>query len=259
MYYNIKIINRIIILFILAGSFSSCSILKPSIMLKTGRNYSFSKPDSLPRYEYKIAPNDILSFKMFSNDGFKLIDMATIGGISNIQARSAGISYLVEHDGLVKLPILGRIKIDGLTIREAELMLEEKYVTFYNSPFVILKATNRRVIIFPGTGSTARVINLSNTNTTLMEALALAGGISTGKAKRIKLIRGDMRDPKVYLIDLSTIEGMKQANMVIQANDIIYVEPVLALHRALVSEINAYLTLISTVTSIGLLYTLFKQ
>ena len=53
-----------------------------------------------------------------------------------------------------------------------------------------------------GDMSTLIVHILENNNTTLLEALAIAGGISTGKAKRIKLIRGDLKDPKVYLIDL---------------------------------------------------------
>ena len=68
--------------------------------------------------------------------------------------------------------------------------------------------------VFPGAGGEGKVVNLENENTTLIEALALAGGITnTGKANKIKVIRGDLRNPKVMLVDLSTIEGMKQSNM----------------------------------------------
>jgi polysaccharide export outer membrane protein len=67
---------------------------------------------------------------------------------------------------------------------------------------------------------------LQNQNTSLLEALALSGGVSAnGKAHRIKLIRGDLKNPQVYLIDLSTIDGMKKANMTLQGNDIVYIEP----------------------------------
>jgi polysaccharide export outer membrane protein len=59
-----------------------------------------------------------------------------------------------------------------------------------------------------------------------LELIAIAGGIPiNGKAHRIKLIRGDLKNPQVYLIDLSTIEGMKKAELTMQGNDIVYVEP----------------------------------
>ena len=55
----------------------------------------------------------------------------------------------------------------------------------------------------------------------------MAGGLADkGRAARIKLIRGDLADPEVYLIDLATIEGISQADIILQANDIIYVEPI---------------------------------
>jgi len=214
-------------------------------MLRTGKNYPYAAVPEKPQYQYRIAANDFISFRIFSNNGFKLINLTNFSTTTS----SAGVSlqYLVEHDGQIKLPILGRINISGLTIREAEFMLEEKYSEYYNKPFVMLKVTNRRVIVFPGTGGSATVIQLTNNNTNLLEALALAGGISTGKAKRIKLIRGDLKDPQVYLIDLSTIEGMKQADMVIQANDIIYVDPVIDVTDVILGELTPIISIFTSV------------
>jgi polysaccharide export outer membrane protein len=81
-------------------------------------------------------------------------------------------------------------------------------------------------MVFTGTGGRGTVVNLKNENTTLIEALATAGGVTeTGKAYKVKLIRGDTRNPQIMLIDLSTVEGLKQSNLLLQANDIIYVEP----------------------------------
>lgn len=230
---------------LLLAILSSCSVFKPSFMLHTGKKYPYAEVPKTPQYEYKIANNDIVQFKIFSNNGFKLIDL------TNFSATAAGVSrvtldYLVEHDGMVKLPIVGRILLAGQTIREAELMLEQVYAEHYNKPFVMLSVSNRRVIVFPGSGGLASVITLQNNNTTLMEALALAGGIATGKARKIKLIRGDFKDPQVYLIDLSTIEGMKNGDMVIQANDIIYVEPVLQVTKTILSELTPVITLLTS-------------
>lgn len=249
--------RRIIFYVLLMLAVTSCNIFKPSIMLRTGRNFEFATPPSTPQYQYKIAPNDFIQFRIFSNDGFKLINLsnfsAGVGG-----GAAVNLQYLVEFDGAIKLPTIGRIPIAGKTIREAEFMLEDIYSKYYNKPFVMLQVNNRRVIIFPGSGGGARVINLENENTTLLEALALAGGISTGKARQIKLIRGDRTDPQIFLIDLSTIEGMKEANMVIQANDIIYVEPVLKVVRTILSELDPVLSLLTSVLFIVSIFQLSK-
>ena len=111
---------------------------------------------------------------------------------------------------------------------------------------------DRRVMVFPGTGGSGTVVTLENENTTLIEALALAGGITeTGKSNVIKLIRGDSRNPQVHLIDLSTVEGMTKSNMLLQANDIIYVEPVKRVSQNILAELAP---IVGIVTSLLLLY-----
>ena len=166
--------------------------------------------------------------------------------------RSVFIPFTVEPDGFVKLPIIGKIKVKDLTVRETEKLLEQQYSAFYIKPFVTIQVLNRRVMVFPGTGGLGRVINIENENTTLIEALALAGGISqTGKARKIKLIRGDTRNPQVMLIDLSTVEGLKQSNLMLQANDIIYVEPAPRVSQEVLAQITP---IVGIITSLLLIY-----
>ena len=220
-------------------------------MLKTGKGYKYSTipADSTKLTDYKISENDILDFHMYSNDGFKLVDLTTLnngGGNVNVRLQSS-IDYLVESDGKVKLPVLGKMKLSGLTIREAELVLEESFSAFYIKPFVVLEVTNRRIIIFPGSTGDAKVLSLKNNNTTLLEALAMAGGIAdNGKANQVKLIRQNKDKNEVYLIDLSKIEGIKLGTMVIQANDIIYVEPRRRYASKLLLELTPIVSLITT-------------
>jgi len=228
--------------------FSSCGWLNPSIMLKTGKGYKYAtNPDSARVLEYKISPNDILQFSIYSNDGFKLVDLTSLGENTRVRRLEGNIDYLVEPDGNVKLPVLGRKKLSGLTIREAELMLEDNYSAFYVKPFVVMEVTNRRVIVFPGSAGDAKVIPLRYNNTTLMEALAQAGGIANdGKAKQVKLIRQNKDKSDVYLLDLSKIEGLKYGTMVLQANDMIYVESRRRYTSRLLQEVVPIVSLIST-------------
>jgi len=231
-------------------------------MFKTPANYPYTVDQTIGNVEYRITPNDIVGFSVYTNDGFKLIDLTTsIAAVSggnnanvNFNGYNGGIQFPVEPDGMIKLPIVGKMKIAGMTVREAEKMMEEQYATYYNKPFVLLKVVNRRVLVFPGSGGSGRVINIENENTTLIEVLALAGGIaSTGKARKIKLIRGDTRNPQVMIIDLSTVEGMKQSNLMLQANDIIYVEPVPRISQEILLQLTP---IVGILTSILLIYSI---
>ncbi|MBI3501658.1 MAG: polysaccharide biosynthesis/export family protein [Bacteroidetes bacterium] len=249
--------KRIVIVFFIAVAvfLSACRSLNPSVMLKTGKDFKYNTFSTEPPAVYKISKNDELSFNIYTNDGFKLVDLTTLLGEQSTTTTGGGgtrtvkssLTYKVEFDGAVKFPVLGRINLQGMTVREAESFLEEKYSAFYNKPFVLLEVTNRRVIIFPGAAGAALVVPLQNENTTLMEGLASAGGISeNGKAYKVKLIRGNLKDPEVYLIDLSTLDGVKKANLILQANDIIYVEPHLRIGKEVMANILPYLSFITT-------------
>lgn len=225
---------------------SSCKVFRSNLMLKTPKDYSYDRlVDSLSRLDYKIAPNDAISYRVLTNDGFKLVNITTEA--SNF-VNFPLIEARVELDGSSKLPLIGSVKLAGLTIAEAEKVLEDKYAEFYVKPFVNLRITNKRIIVFPGAAGDAKVLPMTNNNTTIMEALAMAGGISDdGKAYKVKLIRNTPGEqPKVYLMDLSKISGLAAANTQVQAYDIIYVETRYRPLRTINNEIAPVLTLLTT-------------
>lgn len=227
-------------------------------MLRTDKNYPFDVPPENPISQYTIIPNDIIEFRLFANEGFKIIDLSS-GTEGGQQVRNININYLVENDGSVRLPLIDTCNLKGKTVRQSEIYLEKKYSEFYVNPFVQIQVVNKRVIVFPGNGSDAKVITLNNNNTTLMEAIAMAGGITErGKAKRIKLVRKNMEGKRsVYLIDLSTMDGgLKYADMVVQANDYIYVEPVPQYGREILTNIAPYISILSSAIVI---YTVFQR
>lgn len=248
-------IRFLLIIMFIALSAMSCQTLYPTRMLRTGKEYQYSKVSELQSapQEYKIARNDELAISVSTNDGEKMLDPLSL---SSGGQQVASSSYLVDFDGTINMPLIRRVKVEGLTIRELEKSLEQQFSYYFNKPFVKINVKNNRVIIFPGgQGGSSMVVTLDNPNTTLFEALAKAGGISDGKSFRIKLIRGDINNRKVYLIDLSKIEGLKQADIVLMANDIIYVEPVNKVPQALLAQIGPYISLLTTLVVI---YTLLK-
>lgn len=196
-------------------------------MFRTKRNYPFNDLSKVPpTREYKIGINDNIDIQVNPNKGAMLLEGTSGGNSGNSASMLRTLASIVEYDGTVKLPVLGRIQLKDLTQREAELLMEERYKEIFIDPYVKITINNKRVILFPGSAGSARVLTLTNQNTTLTEAIAMSGGVTgDAKANRIKLIRGNPEDPEVYLIDLSTIEGMKKGNIVLQGNDIIYIEP----------------------------------
>jgi polysaccharide export outer membrane protein len=246
----IRHIKQYIFLFLVLVVAGGC--LNQSIMLKTDPKFNFDKtPDYKQIPEYKVSSNDILTFEIYPNTGFNLINTSSFtSGMSVTSGVTHGrIEYLVDSDGNIKLPIVGSKYVAGLTIRELENLLEESYSDFYNKPFVVARVTNKRVIYFTGNTSDAKVIPLVSNNTTLLQLIAMDGGMNEfGKAKRVKIVREVKGKYEVYLINLSTMYNIEQANIVLQANDVVYIEPRKRVARKLRTEIIPFMSLISSTT-----------
>jgi len=247
---------RSIALFLLV-LFSSCDrYLFSERMLRIDKNFEYSKFEDIVESEYRIAPDDRIMVRLYTNDGSGLINVQS--GTSVLVGGGAQFGINVESDGFAKLPLFGRIYLAGLTIRQAEMLIEDKYAEFYNNPFVLLEVSNRRVMIFAGANTS--VVQLVNDNTTLFEVLASTGGIpEDGKAHNIRLIRGDLKNPEVYKIDLSTLKGMRDANLVLQANDIIYIDVRKSYVRKLLLEISPYISVLTTIVTTAAIITQLQR
>lgn len=176
---------------------------------------------------YVIQVDDMLTLEVFTNDGERIVDPNNElqQNAQNIQNRQQ-INYLVKTDGTIKFPIVGQVKIDSLTLDQAESLLQNLYDEYYKQSFVRLQFSNKRVVVLGATATGGQIIPLVNENVSLVEVLALSGGLDmTSKAQNIKVIRGHLDNPKVYQINLSSITGMKQSMMDIEPGDIIYIEP----------------------------------
>lgn len=214
---------------------------------------------------YLIQPNDFLDVRVNTNKGERIVDPngelqfgspsgtlpnrgSVVGGSGASSARStprntgqgagaatSGSEFLVQADGTAVLPLVNRIKLSGLTLLQADSVLALRYNEFYKESFVTTRVTNNRVFVLGATGG--QVIALTNDNMNLLEVIALAGGVdgansgaglyrNGGRANNIRIIRGDLKNPRVQQIDLSTLDGMRRANLQIEPNDVIYVEPI---------------------------------
>jgi len=235
--------------------FSSCKLMYPNRMFKQG-NYEYFSVGRDVLDQYTIEKGDLLDLKIYSREGFDLIDVlpnetggGVSGGLSSTQSNNNTQAYLVEEDGYVELPLFGRTYVLGKTENELEDYIEEKCRAIFNEPYAILKVTNRRAFVFKG--SSASVVTLNEGPTSLLEVIAKSGGLENNlKAYKIKIIRGDLKNPEIFTVDLSTIEGLRNGELVVQSNDVIYVEQRTRYINGVLNEITPVLTLVATTATV---------
>lgn len=223
---------------------ASCSAYRQNIMFQT-KSGALQQEVQKAESNYVIQKNDYLQIDIYTNEGERIIDpdfKLAENSDAQLSTSKPQVSYLVDVNGIIKVPLIGELKVEGLTVRETEKLLQKEYEKFYTKPFAVVKYTNKRVVVLGAPGG--HVIPLANENTRLVEILALAQGIdNNAKVNNIRLLRNE----DVFVIDLSTIEGYKKGNMIMEPGDIVYVEPI----RKPVSEaVRDYGPLVSIVTSL---------
>lgn len=189
-----------------------------------------------------LETGDIIAVAFYPNQGEKKIigtDTDKSDGKTNLQM------YTIDNNGEVRLPLLGSIQVAGKTISETENQLKEALTPLIKEPFVEVRIENERVILFAGKGQ-GQVIPLQNKNTTLLEIIALGGGLKdNAKSNEIHLIRKVNGVRKTYRFDLSSISNVRAADLVVQNHDIVVVNYYPRKFQNALKEINPYLNIIT--------------
>ena len=267
-----RYIKQIITVIFIAIVFSSCGVYNQNLMFKTVGDKSIIADTLLKKIaetksNYIIQPSDLIEVRVYTNNGERLIDPngefinggAGSGNSSQLQNQQYNIiQYNVMANGTVKLPMVGIVEVKGLTTYKMDSLLQVRYSQFYQDVFVTTKCANRRVIVLGTTGGignlSGQVVHLPSEKMHLIEVLAMVGGLDqNAKSFNIRLIRGDLSNPNVEVIDLSTIEGMKKSNLNVQPNDIIYIERYRRGASQLVQQLAPYVSLLTLFTTMLLI------
>ena len=237
-------IASIVTLLILHG----CKVNR-QFMFQVPEDYSYSplKLDS-GLSNYVISPGDEISFELYTNQGATIIEFST--GSKGEQSRNPANNMIINVEGKTEFPMIGVHHLAGFTPNQAEDYLEQQFAAHFVDPYVIVRVLNRRVMFFNGLGN-GKVVTLGNNNVSLIEALAISGGVNDyTRADQIRLIRnGGEANQEVYHIDLSTISGASFANMPVKSGDIIYIEAEKRWAQRSISKITPWFSVIGIVSS----------
>jgi polysaccharide export outer membrane protein len=238
---------------------SSCGrMYKQNRMFETDVEYlndSIQKILDDANKNYVLQPNDYISIALYSNQGERLVDPdfeLSKNMVGVIMTTNKDQRYLVRGNGFVLLPMVGDINVQGLTLFQCDSTLSAAYSKYYVGAFVITKMLNKRFVILGPSG--AKVIPLDNQNISLIEAIALYGGIlNDGKAHNIRVIRGDLKNPHVQVVNLQTIDGMRAASLDVLPGDIIYIEPVRKIFTESLTDVYPLISALSSIITLSVL------
>jgi polysaccharide biosynthesis/export protein len=209
-------------------------------------------PDSVriaAGYEHRIAIDDQIGIRFLNNlDITKGLTQAESGG-----AGTGGVPFLVNKNGEIDLPAVGKLRVQGLTKQEVKEAVETKYAVQYRDPKVEIAVLNLTVSV-QGEVQAPGVYPLMREKTTLLEVLSRAGGITPyGKRRLVKVVRGvgEHREPEILIFDLRQLEAIRTDDMYLQDRDIVYVEP--RDIRVVADAVSPYTTMLSILTTLSTL------
>lgn len=180
------------------------------------------------KFEYTIRANDRVSIMVYIQSGAGSQQMNSILTSRNINTEvenQENIGFLVTQDGTVRLPLLGAVKLTGYTQDEASKMLIDEYKKYIRNPYVTVELMNQRVIVI-GEVKKPGVVPILNGTMNLVEVISRSGDLTDMAARHnIKIIRGDLRDPEVRVVDVTKLTELQLTSLLLQPNDIVYVQP----------------------------------
>lgn len=223
-------------------------------------------------YDAKIMPKDLLTIVVSCTNPelavpFNLVAATPLSaGSSQMQMTTTQPTlqqYLVDNEGRINFPVLGTLKVGGLTKSQAEQLIVQNLKPYIKeTPIVTVRMSNYKISVL---GEVARpgTFTINNEKVNLLEALAMAGDMTVhGVRDNVKLIRETASGKQeIHTLDLNKAETILSPYYWLQQNDVVYVTPNKA--KARNSDIGNSTSLWFSATSIlvslaSLLVTIFK-
>lgn len=187
-------------------------------------------------YDARIMPKDLLTIVVScTNPELAIPFNLTVASNAGMAASSSSYvttqptlqAYLVDNNGNINFPVLGELKLGGLTKKEAERLIIDKLKAYMKEiPIVTVRMVNYKISVI-GEVTRPGTFTISNEKVNLLEALAMAGDMTVyGLRDNVKLIREDANGKQqIVTLNLNNAETILSPYYWLQQNDIVYVTP----------------------------------
>lgn len=219
---------------------SSCVSSKKIVYFQGADTIYAQAQEILQKYEMRLKPADQILIKV-TCDNPELLDIFSLdvtmgagggGRGTNYSYTASGtmgsvFGYIVDNDGYVDLPQLGKVKVSHLTIDEAAQVIEKVIIekNLIKEPEVTVRLLNARVSVL-GAVKSPRVVSLTSERNTILDVLANCSDLSDqGLRRNIRLFRENDGKREMYTLDLTQADIFTSPAFYVQQNDVIYIEP----------------------------------
>ncbi|MDF1516497.1 MAG: polysaccharide biosynthesis/export family protein [Lutibacter sp.] len=172
----------------------------------------------------KVQQNDILSINVSALDAEAALPF-NLFEAGNTTSIPKPITYLVNSDGDINFPVLGKIKVEGLTTKQITDHLTEALAVYIKNPIVNIRLTNFKITVL-GEVKSPGTYPVPNERISILEAIGLAGDLTIqGKRKTVVLVREQNGKRTFVDIDLTSREILNSPYFYLAQNDVLIVEP----------------------------------
>lgn len=236
--------------------FISCSTPLEKITYLDGiEPFTRYKQSPLPE-DYRVRPNDHLYIRVIGVNPENVAFLNIVGS----QTTSAGlgsnmelITYLVDEDGNINYPFLGKINVENKTVTEIQEMLQKEVDNYLQNSSVFVKLVGRTITVL-GEVDRPGQITMLKSRITIFEALGMAGDITDyGNRQNVKLIRELPKGKYIAALDLTDPDLIHSSYYYILPHDILYVENRTRIYGAKNLSYTAPLGIAASLVSLGLL------
>lgn len=261
-----KALNNIISALLCTLCICSCGTVKDISYFQDATNGTVTTITPVP---ITFRPQDKLSI-LVNNRKKELVEAYNLPyvtrylGSETISGTSQGVScYTVDEKGEIDFPVLGKIKVAGLTRSEVAELIKNKLITSneLQDAVVTVEFANMSIAVMGEVTKPGRY-NINRDEITLLEALSLAGDLTIqGKRENIIVIRKNGDKQETYKVNICSLEDLTSSPAYyLQQNDVVYVEP--NEMRARQSTVNGnnirsssfWISLASLLTSVSLIF-----
>jgi polysaccharide biosynthesis/export protein len=206
-------------------SFTACTSPKKMKYLQGNNNTTHQITRD---YTYQIQTGDVLFVKINTLDNHTYESFNAQGEAGSRSTSEIALylnSYTVNDSGYINLPIVGDIKVSGLSIDETSKEIQKNVNVYLKETSIIVKLMSFKITIL-GEVQNPGVYQVYDASLTLFQALGLAGDLNNyGKRKNIKLIRQTPEGQKIIDLDITNQNILSSEYFYLLPNDVLYVEP----------------------------------
>lgn len=205
---------------------TSCTSKKNLIYFQNIDSYKLNSN----KYESVLQPDDLLTIVVRGETPESVVPF----NMPNVSYNTSGensievqrlYTYLIDNEGNINFPSLGKVKVGGLTRSEAENLMVTKLSLYVTKPNVDLRILNYKISV-QGEVNKPGTFPITSERITLLEAISLAGDLTVyGKRSNVLVLRENNGERSVQRVDLTKADFMNSPFYYLHQNDVVYVEP----------------------------------